>query len=129
MLKKSITKQYNAFAEGFRILCDGPATRLFNAQVCGQPGGAVRGSLPGQCPSGAAGGPTACLFNAHVPLMYRSCGPGSTHKWQSSWMCSAGVASGRDGPIAWPPPPRSHVLAPFCIGAGAVGVRQPEPGL
>ena len=33
MLNKSITKQYNAFAEGFRILCDGPATRLFNAQV------------------------------------------------------------------------------------------------
>ena len=38
MLNKSITKQYNAFAEGFRILCDGPATRLFNAQVCGPPG-------------------------------------------------------------------------------------------
>ena len=38
MLNKSITKQYNAFAEGFRILCDGPATRLFNAQVCGQLG-------------------------------------------------------------------------------------------
>jgi hypothetical protein len=33
LLTKSINTQFTAFAEGFRILCDGPATRLFNAQV------------------------------------------------------------------------------------------------
>ena len=41
-MNKSIEKQFKAFSEGFRILCDGPATRLFNAQelerlVCGNP--------------------------------------------------------------------------------------------
>ena len=33
LLNKSIDKHFRAFSEGFRILCDGPATRLFNAQV------------------------------------------------------------------------------------------------
>ncbi|GAX82001.1 hypothetical protein CEUSTIGMA_g9429.t1 [Chlamydomonas eustigma] len=33
LLNKSIDSQFTAFSEGFRILCDGPATRLFNAQV------------------------------------------------------------------------------------------------
>ena len=33
LLNKSISKQFSAFSDGFRILCDGPATRLFNAQV------------------------------------------------------------------------------------------------
>lgn len=42
LLNKSVAKQFNAFAMGFRILCDGPAIRLFNAQelerlVCGNP--------------------------------------------------------------------------------------------
>lgn len=42
LLNRSIGKQFSAFASGFRILCDGPAIRLFNAQelerlVCGNP--------------------------------------------------------------------------------------------
>jgi hypothetical protein len=39
---RSIRRQFEAFAHGFRILCDGPAIRLFNAceverLVCGNP--------------------------------------------------------------------------------------------
>lgn len=42
LLNRSIKKPFEAFASGFRILCDGPAMRLFNAQelermVCGNP--------------------------------------------------------------------------------------------
>ncbi len=42
LLNRSIEQQFKAFEEGFRILCDGPAMRLFNAQeverlVCGNP--------------------------------------------------------------------------------------------
>ncbi len=33
LLNRSIKKPFEAFASGFRILCDGPAMRLFNAQV------------------------------------------------------------------------------------------------
>lgn len=32
-LNRSISVNFSAFAKGFRILCDGPAIRLFNAQV------------------------------------------------------------------------------------------------
>lgn len=39
---RSIRRQFEAFAAGFKILCDGPAIRLFNAceverLVCGNP--------------------------------------------------------------------------------------------
>lgn len=32
-LNRSVEWQFNAFAQGFRMLCDGPAIRLFNSQV------------------------------------------------------------------------------------------------
>eukprot|EP00878_Enallax_costatus_P021950 GHUV01023266.1.p1 GENE.GHUV01023266.1~~GHUV01023266.1.p1 ORF type:complete len:381 (+),score=138.82 GHUV01023266.1:606-1748(+) len=42
LLNRSIRRQFEAFAAGFKILCDGPAIRLFNAceverLVCGNP--------------------------------------------------------------------------------------------
>eukprot|EP00879_Flechtneria_rotunda_P005191 GHRR01005473.1.p1 GENE.GHRR01005473.1~~GHRR01005473.1.p1 ORF type:complete len:1380 (+),score=526.24 GHRR01005473.1:240-4379(+) len=42
LLNRSIRRQFEAFAHGFKILCDGPAIRLFNAceverLVCGNP--------------------------------------------------------------------------------------------
>lgn len=42
LLNRSIQRQFDAFYHGFRILCDGPAIRLFNAceverLVCGNP--------------------------------------------------------------------------------------------
>lgn len=41
LLRRSVERQFAAFAQGFRILCDGPAIRLFNAcelerLVCGE---------------------------------------------------------------------------------------------
>ena len=41
LLRRSVERQFAAFARGFRILCDGPAIRLFNAcelerLVCGE---------------------------------------------------------------------------------------------
>ena len=33
LLNRSVARQFDAFSRGFRILCDGPATRLFNSQV------------------------------------------------------------------------------------------------
>jgi hypothetical protein len=42
LLSRSIRRQFEAFAAGFKILCDGPAIRLFNAcevggaTVCGR---------------------------------------------------------------------------------------------
>ena len=38
-LQRSIRRQFDAFSSGFRILCDGPAIHLFNAQVRGRVGG------------------------------------------------------------------------------------------
>ena len=40
--RRSIQRQFEAFTQGFKILCDGPAIRLFNAceverLVCGNP--------------------------------------------------------------------------------------------
>eukprot|EP00798_Chlamydomonas_sp_ICE-L_P023306 gene23306-30543_t len=42
LLNKSVAPHFKAFSRGFRMLCDGPATRLFNPQelerlVCGNP--------------------------------------------------------------------------------------------
>ena len=34
-LNASVAAQFEAFATGFRMLCDGPALRLFNCQVRG----------------------------------------------------------------------------------------------
>eukprot|EP00955_Chlamydomonas_euryale_P028873 304162-Chlamydomonas_euryale.AAC.1 len=41
-LNRSIADSFDAFAQGFRILCDGPAIGLFNAQVSAAQRGAAR---------------------------------------------------------------------------------------
>lgn len=143
LMYRSVDWQFNAFSHGFRMLCDGPAIHLFNAQVRGGSMSLAAAVLPGlaccshvqmqvacggslwqrwlchPCNRRCYAGPAYCPLLA-APSMAPVTSTGITlcHGMYRCYSAHRQEVARTDTSPAPAPPP---------AGGGAPGVRQPQP--